>query len=67
MTEVCPIDQRQINETVTRANAFVGVMGTGLFLLVGNIWFIIFLAGDFFIRGFILKERFLSMNFISIP
>lgn len=53
MTQVCPVNYRQVNENVARFNAFFILLFVSLYFLT-NAWIIIvFLLFDFFIRGFL--------------
>ncbi len=48
----CPISDKQVNEKVTRINALFTVLIILSFSIMPNIYFVLFLAIDFFIRAF---------------
>ena len=53
MSEVCPISFKQVNEKAARINAILSALSVVLFLVTSYKFIIVFLAIDFFIRGFI--------------
>lgn len=61
---LCPISNERINESVTRANALIGI----LLLLAGFIsnsaFFFILLLTDFYIRAF-TKAKFSPISYLS--
>ncbi len=52
MVEVCPVNERQINENVTRLNALVTVIVASMFLVTPYRWIIFILPVDFLLRSF---------------
>ncbi len=52
MVEVCPVNERQINENVTRLNALVTVIVASIFLVTPYRWIIFILPVDFLLRSF---------------
>ena len=56
MTQVCPVSNNQISVTIIRLNAlFVSALIVS-FLFSSMEWIIIFLAADYFIRGFVKRD-----------
>ena len=53
MSQACPISFKQVDENAARINAFLSVVTVALFLVTSYKFIIVFLAIDFFIRGFI--------------
>lgn len=53
MNEVCPVSVRQVDEKVAQMNAALVVCSLMLFVVTPYRWFILILAMDFFIRGFL--------------
>lgn len=53
MSEVCPISFKQVDEKAARINALLSAFSVALFLVTSYNFIIIFLAIDFYIRGFI--------------
>ena len=53
MKQMCPISFKQINERAGQLNAALAVLSVILFFLTPYKWIILFLAIDFFIRGFL--------------
>lgn len=53
MQKFCPISNQQIDENVARTNAFFTIVLALLFVLLNQWLALLFLAVDFFIRGFI--------------
>ena len=51
MTEVCPINERQINENVTRLNALVTFIVMSIFIFTPAKWILIILPVDFALRA----------------
>lgn len=51
MVEVCPVNERQINENVTRLNALVTFIVVALFILTPYKWILLFLPVDFALRA----------------
>ena len=52
MTEVCPVNQRKVNEGVARINAFFTLSICCVYLFSGNILLLFLLVYDFFLRGY---------------
>ena len=53
MTEVCPINERQINENVTRLNALVTFIVASIFVFTPFKWILFVLPVDFALRAWI--------------
>ena len=53
MSQACPISFKQVDENAARINALLSVFSVALFLITSYKFIIVFLAIDFFIRGFI--------------
>ncbi len=53
MNEICPVSIRQVDEKVAQMNAALAVCSLLFFLVTPYRWFILILAADFFIRGFL--------------
>jgi Domain of unknown function (DUF4395) len=53
LSQVCPVSFKQVNEKAARINAILSAITVALFLVTSYKFIIIFLAVDFFIRGFI--------------
>lgn len=53
MSQTCPISFKQVDENAARLNALLSAFFVVLFLVTSYKFIIIFLAIDFFIRGFI--------------
>lgn len=51
MTEVCPVNDRQINENVTRLNALVTFLIVSTFIFTPAKWILFFLPVDFALRA----------------
>jgi len=51
MVEVCPVNERQINENVTRLNALVTFLVVSVFLFTPFRWIILILPVDFLLRS----------------
>ena len=51
MTEVCPINERQINENVTRLNALVTFIVVSIFIFTPAKWILFFLPIEFALRA----------------
>lgn len=51
MVEVCPVNERQINENVTRLNALVTFIVVTVFILTPYKWILLFLPVDFALRA----------------
>lgn len=49
---VCPVSNEKINEHITRLNALFGVIILLNAFLFNSVFFLIFLAADFYIRAF---------------
>jgi hypothetical protein len=49
---ICPVSTEQVNEKITRLNALITVIIASAGILFQSPVFFIFLASDFFIRGF---------------
>jgi len=48
---ICPISDKRINETVARINAILTVLFLSVYVLSSNIFIIVFLLFDFFLRS----------------
>ena len=57
MTEVCPVNERQINENVTRLNALVTFIVISIFIFTPAKWILFVLPVDFALRAW-FKGRF---------
>lgn len=64
MAHVCPISRTVVNKNVVMFSAAVTFSLLLLFVLTQNPFILIFLAGDFFIRGFI-KSKFSPIVFFG--
>ncbi len=53
MSQACPISFKQVDENAARINAILSAVSVLLFLVTSYKFIIVFLAIDFFIRGFI--------------
>ena len=53
MSQTCPISFKQVDENAARLNALLSAFFVVLFLVTSYKFIIVFLAIDFFIRGFI--------------
>jgi len=53
LSEVCPISFKQVDEKAARINAVLSAVSVALFFVTSYKFIIVFLAIDFFIRGFI--------------
>ncbi len=51
MVEVCPVNERQINENVTRLNALVTFIVVSVFIFTPYKWILFFLPLDFALRA----------------
>ena len=51
MVEVCPVNERQINENVTRLNALVTFLVVSIFLFTPYRWIILILPVDYLLRS----------------
>ena len=51
MVEVCPVNERQINENVTRLNALVSLIVASVFLVTPYRWIIFLLPADYLLRS----------------
>ncbi|KPL14872.1 MAG: hypothetical protein AMS23_05520 [Bacteroides sp. SM1_62] len=51
MVEVCPVNERQINENVTRLNALVTFIVVTVFIFTPYKWILFFLPLDFALRA----------------
>lgn len=60
----CPVSPKVVNENVARLNAAFTVILIGLFLFTSNLYLILFLGIDFFIRA-IDKPRFSLLAIFS--
>jgi hypothetical protein len=47
---LCPVSEKKINERVARLNATFTVLLISVFLITYNIYFVVFLAFDFYLR-----------------
>ncbi|MBN2348701.1 MAG: DUF4395 domain-containing protein [Bacteroidales bacterium] len=52
MTEVCPVNEKRINEKIARVNALFTVLIMAFFLITSNTWIVYFLIADFALRAF---------------
>jgi|LGOV01.1.fsa_nt_gb hypothetical protein len=52
MSQVCPISFQQVNEKGAQMNAVLTIVFMFIFLFSPAKWIILFLAGDFLVRGF---------------
>ena len=50
MVKICPVSQRNVNENVSRFNAFFTFIFVIVFLTSGNIWFLPVIIIDFILR-----------------
>ena len=57
MTEVCPVNERQINENVTRMNALVTCIVASIFIFTPAKWILFILPVDFALRAW-FRGRF---------
>jgi hypothetical protein len=48
---LCPISEKKVNENATRINALIGLTLLSLFAFTHNIFIVVFLALDFFLRA----------------
>jgi hypothetical protein len=62
---LCPISNKKINERIARLNAILSVLLLGLFVLTANIFIIVFLFLDFFIRSAELS-KYSPLTFVSV-
>ena len=53
MSQACPVSFKQVDENAARINAFLSAISVILFLVTSYKIIMLFLAFDFFIRGFI--------------
>jgi len=53
LNEVCPISFKQVDENAARINALLSAFTVALFWVTSYKFIIVFLAVDFYIRGFI--------------
>ena len=51
MTEVCPVNERQVNENVTRLNALVTFIVASIFIITPAKWIMFILPVDFALRA----------------
>jgi hypothetical protein len=51
MIEVCPVNERQINENVTRLNALVTFIAMSIFIFTPYKWILFLLPADFALRA----------------
>lgn len=61
---ICPISNEKINEQITRLNAIIGILLVVAAFAFESVFFLIFLAADFYIRAF-TKLRFSPVSYIS--
>lgn len=61
---VCPISNEQINERLTRLNAFFTVVLVVAGFAFHSVFFLVFLLADFYIRAF-TKLKFSPLSFTS--
>lgn len=57
MVKICPVSQRNVNENVSRLNAFFTFVFVIVFLTSGNIWFLPVIIIDFILR-LIIEGKF---------
>ncbi len=57
MTEICPVNERQINENVTRMNAMVTCLVASVFIFTPLKWIMFLLPVDFALRAW-FRGRF---------
>jgi hypothetical protein len=62
MTQACPINERRINERVTRLNALITLLFLFVYLLYPTQWLLIFLMADFMLRIFQSGKYSFSSN-----
>ena len=53
MSQACPVSFKQVDENAARTNAVLSALSVVLFLVTSYKFILLFLAIDFFIRGFI--------------
>lgn len=61
---VCPISAEKINERVTRINAFITILLIIAGVVVGSVFFFLFLLADFYIRAF-TNLKFSPVSYLS--
>lgn len=61
---LCPISNKKINERIARSNAILTVFLLGLYVLTANVFIIVFLLLDFFLRSAELS-KFSPLAFVS--
>lgn len=61
---VCPISDEQVNERVTRINAFLTILTVVAGFVFNSPFFIVFLMADFFIRAF-TKLKYSPLSYLS--
>ncbi len=61
---ICPISNEKINEQITRLNAIIGILLVVAAFAFESVFFLIFLAADFYIRAF-TKLRFSPVSYTS--
>lgn len=64
MADNCAIINLQVNENAARMNAFLVALAVTAFLLFRDMWIVLILAVDFFIRGF-LKPSYSPLAMLS--
>lgn len=61
---ICPVSNEKANENIVRITAFWVILLTGLFIVFPNPYIPLYLAIDFYIRGF-TKSRYSPISWIS--
>ena len=61
---LCPISDERINERVTRINALIGILLVVSTFVTNSVFFLIFLAADFYIRAF-TKAKYSPISYVS--
>jgi len=66
MTQACPVNERKVNERVTRLNAFITLSFLLIYLLYPTKWLILFLMFDFVLRIFQSGKFSFSSNLSKV-
>lgn len=61
---ICPVSNEQVNERLTRINAFFTILLVIAGFVFHSVFFPLFLLADFYIRAF-TKSKFSPVSFIS--
>jgi hypothetical protein len=61
---ICPVSNEQINERLTRLNAFFTVLLVASGIIFNSVIFLVVLLTDFFIRAF-TRSKLSPVNFLS--